>query len=294
MKNLVVFNEYAGAVDIDEMTIRECFIDLFDSYHVEFAEYTQFYFLAVYVKYEEDIDKIAEYIDNRNNAINQINYCLDKLRLIVGNISYKLPEPQLTTRFGSKHQQISVMIGKAYDKEFIREGMYADLSPQAQPIISDYEQFVTDHENRAKEFNAQMAAEITAKRHMVQNELDDLHKSYINVIKEIMVDVEDFLEDERQLHFLLQKFCWNFSYNCKGSDYEKFIELQAKLDDILGPEAYDVCYEIGGWSSYGTGSWLDRKGPNGLKVRQLDNGMRYIMAKKTESNINVTFLFKAL
>lgn len=91
MRRLMVFNEYKSNVnDVDESNIRECFIDLFDSYLVEFAEYTEFYFLAVLIKDEEDFAKMGDYFDTRNAVIEHMNSSLDKLKLVYGSISYKI------------------------------------------------------------------------------------------------------------------------------------------------------------------------------------------------------------
>lgn len=171
------------------------------------------------------------------------------------------------------------------------EGMYADLSPAVTPIIVDFEKFLSDNEKAKEKFNSDLHAKEIARRNIVRAELSDLHKDYINVIKEIMVDVEDFLEEDKELYMLVLKRCWKFSYNCKATDYDKFIALQDKLDNILGPESYEVCYNTY-QGSFGTGRYVTDRHSHVLELDK--NALKDSLSKRPDSVINIDFLFKSL
>lgn len=132
MGKLISFNEYKVIdVDVDEDTIKECFIDLFDNYDTDFAVYTEFYYVGCSLEYSDDIDdidKIVEYMYKRNAIIAEMNYSIEKLKLIYPAVSYKICKPTLSSndnfRTDTRYRKFSMMIGKKFDKVFkVIEGM---------------------------------------------------------------------------------------------------------------------------------------------------------------------------
>ena len=118
MGKLISFNEYKVIdvdvdVDVDEDIIMECFIDLFENYDADFVVYTEFYYVSCSLEYSDDIDKIVEYMNKRNAIITEMNYSIEKLKLVYPAVSYKICKPTLSSndnfRTDTRYRKFSIV-----------------------------------------------------------------------------------------------------------------------------------------------------------------------------------------
>jgi len=74
-----------------------------------------------------------------------------------------------------------------------------------------------------------------------------LNNEYLEEIELCMLDVEDFLSDKRVEEFIH----WDprlifYKYDLTGKDVQKFRDLNAKLEEYIGKEAYYFKLDING------------------------------------------------
>lgn len=170
------------------------------------------------------------------------------------------------------------------------ESLYSDLSLNVKPLVKSYKDFLLEQEEVKKRLIDDLHNKFISQKEKVKSELENLHKDYKEDIREIMVDVEDFLESEDELYILVLEACLKFSYKCNSSEYDRFLSLQAKLDDILGSESYDILYQIKSCDiEYGTGRFI-----KSMKCPELNKDELGEALSKGTYELNIVFIFKAL
>lgn len=112
-----------------------------------------------------------------------------------------------------------------------RTDVQSDMNKVARPLISSYKEWLANFQNKK--------AEITTK-------LMKANRDYLEQIDLCMVDLEDFLE--KKVIYLdspsydpleLQSMC-AYHYELKVKDIQKFLDLEEKIKNIIGPYSYQL------------------------------------------------------
>lgn len=122
------------------------------------------------------------------------------------------------------------------------ESLYTDISSSIKPIIDTYNDFIEAQKIRMSELKSQIEEENLKKWHEMTFSVKDMSKNYLNTIRECMVDLEDYYVNFSYTDVSSAKSICRFEYKSTVGNYDIFIDMHKKLNDILGDGSHNMFF----------------------------------------------------
>lgn len=176
-------------------------------------------------------------------------------------------------------------------KYLIKESLYSELVPSANKITQKYLDFHKEYTERREKAIKVFDEELNAKDKSTQEELDRINDEYVQTIYECLVDIEDLYKNSivPRLDFGMRSY-----YEAKVSDYPRFIEVQQKINDVIGEIAFNLEFKIGNDRSHNAIRYATKEFTNSDNVKTLEEFEEVIKGVDASERMTARFVFKPL
>ena len=129
----------------------------------------------------------------------------------------------------------------------IKESLYKEIMPVANGITQKYLDFHKEYSERKQKMLDEFQQELEEKEAHIFKDLKELNDKYVQTIYECLVDIEDLYKNciPPDVDRGLRSY-----YVAQVSDYPRFVDVQQKINDIIGESAFNLEFKIGNDNSH--------------------------------------------